>query len=66
MQSQQLNQRLSAVRLGARGFQAIGIESPLVHDKDGKSVFDAKDAKKTVEVETATNWNIWAMGSLRE
>jgi fibronectin-binding autotransporter adhesin len=63
VQSQQINQRLSAVRLGARGFQAIGIESPLVHDKDGKSVFEAKDAKKNVEVETPTNWSIWAMGN---
>jgi fibronectin-binding autotransporter adhesin len=63
VQSQQLNQRLSAVRLGARGFQAIGIESPLRHDKDGKSVFEPKDAKINVEVETSTNWNIWAMGN---
>jgi fibronectin-binding autotransporter adhesin len=65
VQSQQLNQRLSAVRLGARGFQSIGIESPLVHDKDGKSVFDAKDAKQHLPQSAIPdpNWSIWAMGN---
>jgi fibronectin-binding autotransporter adhesin len=65
VQSQQLNQRFSAVRLGARGFQAIGIESPLVHDKDGKSVFDAKDAKQHIPQSEIPNpnWSLWAMGN---
>lgn len=43
-----MNQRLSAVRLGARGFQSIGIESPLRYDKDGKSVLEAKDVSSTI------------------
>ena len=37
-QNQFLAQRMNAVRLGGRGFQAVGIESPLINDKDGKSV----------------------------
>lgn len=65
-QSQMIAQRLSAVRLGARGFQAIGIDAPLVHDKDGKSVLDAKDAKNGKDVITATTdskWGVWAQGN---
>jgi outer membrane autotransporter protein len=62
-QTQQINQRLSAVRLGARGFQAIGIEAPLVHDKDGKSVEEAKDLKSNVEAIADTNWSAWVMGN---
>jgi len=65
-QSQMIAQRLSAVRLGARGFQAIGIEAPLVNDKDGKSVLDAKDAKNGKDVITATadsKWGVWAQGN---
>ena len=34
-QSQMVAQRLSAVRLGTRGFSAVGIEAPLAHDRDG-------------------------------
>ncbi|NDG73053.1 MAG: hypothetical protein EBY32_17495, partial [Proteobacteria bacterium] len=49
-QTQLLNQRISSVRLGAAGFQAIGgITQPLVHDKNGKSAADAKDASPIVE-----------------
>jgi hypothetical protein len=52
------------VRLGAAGFQAIGgISQPLVHDKNGKSAADAKDASPIVESATATNWNAWALGT---
>jgi outer membrane autotransporter protein len=63
-QTQMLNQRISSVRLGAAGFQAIGgITQPLVHDKNGKSAADAKDASPIVESATATNWNAWALGT---
>ena len=63
-QTQMLNQRISSVRLGAAGFQAIGgISQPLLHDKNGKSASDAKDASPIVESATATNWNTWALGT---
>jgi outer membrane autotransporter protein len=63
-QTQMLNQRISSVRLGAAGFQAIGgISQPLLHDKNGKSAADAKDASPIVESATATNWNAWALGT---
>ena len=63
-QTQMLNQRISSVRLGAAGFQAIGgISQPLVHDKNGKSAAEAKDASPIVESATATNWNSWALGT---
>jgi len=63
-QTQMLNQRISSVRLGAAGFQAIGgITQPLVHDKNGKSAAEAKDASPIVESATATNWNAWALGT---
>ena len=63
-QTQMLNQRISSVRLGAAGFQAIGgISQPLMHDKNGKSAADAKDASPIVESATATNWNSWALGT---
>jgi outer membrane autotransporter protein len=53
-QTQQLNQRMGAVRAGVRGFQAIGLgEEPLKHDRDGRSMADA----------VATNWNSWVMGT---
>jgi autotransporter-associated beta strand protein/T5SS/PEP-CTERM-associated repeat protein len=64
VQTQMLNQRISSVRLGAAGFQAIGgITQPLVHDKNGKSAADAKDASPIVESAIATNWNAWALGT---
>ncbi|MEI8292492.1 MAG: autotransporter domain-containing protein, partial [bacterium] len=63
-QTQMLNQRISSVRLGAAGFQAIGgITQPLMHDKNGKSAAEAKDASPIVESATATNWNAWALGT---
>ena len=63
-QTQMLNQRISSVRLGASGFQAIGgITQPLLHDKNGKSAAEAKDASPIVESATATNWNAWALGT---
>ncbi len=63
-QTQQLNQRLSAVRAGVGGFQAIGMQSePLKHDRDGKSVADAKTASPIVEDAVSTNWNAWVMGT---
>ena len=63
-QTQMLNQRISSVRLGAAGFQAIGgISQPLMHDKNGKSAAAAKDASPIVESATATNWNSWALGT---
>jgi outer membrane autotransporter protein len=63
-QTQMLNQRISSVRLGAAGFQAIGgISQPLVNDKNGKSAAEAKDASPIVESATATNWNTWALGT---
>jgi len=63
-QTQMLNQRINSVRLGAAGFQAIGgISQPLLHDKNGKSAADAKDASPIVESATATNWNAWALGT---
>jgi outer membrane autotransporter protein len=63
-QTQMLNQRISSVRLGAAGFQAIGgISQPLLHDKNGKSAAEAKDASPIVESATATNWNSWALGT---
>ncbi len=59
-QTQLLNQRMSSVRLGARGFQAIGIApEPLVHDKDGKSVVDPKGAG----FPTFGKWNAWVQGN---
>jgi outer membrane autotransporter protein len=63
-QTQMLNQRISSVRLGAAGFQAMGgISQPLVNDKNGKSAAEAKDASPIVESATATNWNAWALGT---
>ena len=63
-QTQLLNQRISSVRLGAVGFQAIGgITQPLMHDKDGKSAAAAKTGSPIVESATETNWNAWALGT---
>jgi outer membrane autotransporter protein len=63
-QTQMLNQRISSVRLGAAGFQAMGgISQPLLYDKDGKSSAEAKDASPIVESAMATNWNTWALGN---
>lgn len=71
-QNQFLAQRLSAVRLGARGFQAVGIESPLVNDKNGKSVvdgksgrsaMDAKDGKDILTPAPDNKWGVWVQGN---
>ncbi|MEN9468538.1 MAG: hypothetical protein RL630_271 [Verrucomicrobiota bacterium] len=62
-QTQLLNQRLSSVRLGAQGFQYIGIkEQPLKNDRDGKSTASPKSVSPIVEAPTLTNWNSWVMG----
>lgn len=62
-QNQMLAQRLSAARLGARGFQAIGIEAPLTHDKSGKSVLDAKGGKDILTPGPDNKWGVWAQGN---
>ncbi len=72
-QNQFMAQRLSAQRLGARsGFESIGIESPIVHDKDGKSVVDGKSGKSVLDVKDGKNvlipadenkWGIWVQGN---
>lgn len=63
-QTQMINQRLSSLRLGARGFQAIGLdEQPLKNDKDGKSVADPKSGKAIINVPDSLNWSAWAMGT---
>jgi uncharacterized protein with beta-barrel porin domain len=62
-QTQMINQRLSSVRLGARGFQAIGFdEQPIKHDKDGKSVADPKTLQPP-SGSPSPSWNAWAMGT---
>lgn len=69
-QTQMLNQRISSVRLGQRGFQVIGMQSqPLVYDKDGKSVADSKsvvDFKNIspyADTTISTHWDIWVLGT---
>ena len=62
-QTQLLNQRMSSVRLGAQGFQYVGVkEQPLKNDKDGKSTADPKSASPILEGPAFTNWNAWVMG----
>lgn len=72
-QNQFLAQRLSAMRLGDRGFQSIGIvESPLVNDKDGKSVVDGKSGRSVMDAKDGKNiltpapdkkWGVWVQGN---
>jgi outer membrane autotransporter protein len=62
-QAQLLTQRMGSVRLGATGFQAIGLSQPIKYDKDGKSAADAKTASPIVESAMATNWNSWVMAN---
>jgi len=72
-QNQFLAQRLSAVRLGGRGFQTIGIvQSPLINDNDGKSVvdgksgrsvMDAKDGKDILTEAPDNKWGVWVQGN---
>ena len=60
-----INQRLSAVRLGARGFQLSGIpDEPLSFDKNGKQIADPNDlAHRPQHRPVAANWTAWAMGN---
>ena len=60
-QTQLLNQRMSSLRLGVGGFQAMGVSQPIKYDKDGKSAADAKMASPIVENGAATNWNSWVL-----
>jgi outer membrane autotransporter protein len=62
-QTQLLTQRLGTVRVGAQGFQAIGLSQPIKYDKDGTSAADAKTASPIVESAMATNWNAWVMAN---
>ena len=63
-QTQMLNQRLSSVRLGAQGFQLIGMNAePLAYDKNGKRSADPKDLKTVIQQDSNPNWSAWAMGS---
>jgi outer membrane autotransporter protein len=62
-QTQLLTQRLGTLRLGAVGFQAIGLSQPIKYDKDGKSTADAKTASPIVESAIDTNWNAWVMAN---
>ena len=62
-QAQLLTQRMGSLRLGAQGFQAMGISQPIKYDKDGKSAADAKTASPIVESAIDTNWNSWVMAN---
>ncbi|MEX1118903.1 MAG: autotransporter domain-containing protein, partial [Terrimicrobiaceae bacterium] len=63
-QTQLLNQRMSSIRLGAAGFQAISIDTePLIHDKDGKKVVDSKDLKSEISNGKSPAWSLWAQGN---
>ncbi len=62
-QNQLIAQRLSAVRLGSRGFSAVGIEAPLVNDKNGKNVMDAKDGKDILTPTVDNKWGVWVQGN---
>ncbi|MFM8983314.1 MAG: hypothetical protein ACKOLA_10490, partial [Spartobacteria bacterium] len=62
-QTQLLTQRLGTVRLGAVGFQAIGLSQPIKYDKDGKSASDAKTASPIVESAIDTKWNSWVIAN---
>jgi len=62
-QTQLLTQRLGTVRVGAQGFQAIGLSQPIKYDKDGTSAADAKTASPIVESAIETNWNAWVMAN---
>jgi len=73
-QTQLLNQRISSVRLGIAGFQAMGgISQPLVNDRDGTNAAEAHGgglidwssicAGPISESSTSKNWNAWALGT---
>jgi len=61
-QNQLLSQRLSMVRMGARGFAAPDMASPIHSDaKDNKSVLDAKqDILRPAE---DNPWGVWVLGN---
>ena len=64
VQTQMINQRLSSVRLGAQGFQLIGMNAePLTYDKNGKKSADPKDLKTVIQQDNVLNWSTWAMGT---
>lgn len=62
-QTQMIAQRLGAVRLGARGFQAMGLEAPLKNDRNGKNVLDARDGKDLLAPAPDNRWGVWALGN---
>jgi len=63
-QNQMLAQRLSAVRLGATGFNVIGLEqAALKVDRDGKNVMDAKSEKDVINPGTDTDWSVFVQGN---
>ncbi len=63
-QNQMLAQRLSSVRLGARGFNVIGLDqAALTNDRDGKGVMDAKGEKDIISPTNATNWSVFVQGN---
>jgi len=63
-QNQMLAQRLSSVRLGARGFHVIGLDqAALTVDRDGKSVADAKGGNDIITQGSATKWSVFVMGN---
>lgn len=62
--NQMLAQRTNAIRLGARGFNVSGMElSALKHDRDGKSVMDAKSTKDVLVVSEENHWGVWVQGN---
>lgn len=63
-QNLMLAQRFGALRLGASGFNVIGLDqAALANDRDGKSVMDAKDGKDIINKETGKNWSVWVQGN---
>ncbi|MCF6314583.1 MAG: autotransporter domain-containing protein, partial [Verrucomicrobiales bacterium] len=64
--NQMLVQRMSAIRLGSRGYSSIGIiESPLHYDKSGQSGKDVTGGKNSGPIsETHTSeWSTWVQAS---
>ncbi len=63
-QNQMLAQRLSAVRLGTKGFNLIGLDqAALTVDRNGKNVMDAKDEKDIINPGTDTDWSVFVQGN---
>ncbi|MFK5924114.1 MAG: autotransporter domain-containing protein [Verrucomicrobiota bacterium] len=61
--NQMLVQRMSAIRLGSRGFSAIGIEaSPLRYDRSGKDVMGGKESGP-ISAAHAPRWSTWVQAS---